>query len=55
VLEHPITPERDPSLVRPVDIPHLVGDSSKLRAATGWTPTYTLDQTLRDLIDAQAN
>ena len=28
----------DPELVRPVDVPRLVGDASKLRAATGWKP-----------------
>ena len=47
--------EPDPELVRPADIPHLVGDASKLRAATGWTPTIPLEQTLRDVVDAQAD
>jgi nucleoside-diphosphate-sugar epimerase len=32
-----------------------VGDSAKLRAATGWAPRRTLDETLRDVIDAQAD
>jgi GDP-4-dehydro-6-deoxy-D-mannose reductase len=45
----------DPSLARSGDIPHLVGDPAKLRAATGWTPAYTIDQTLRDVLDAQAD
>jgi GDP-4-dehydro-6-deoxy-D-mannose reductase len=48
-------PEPDPEFMRPADIPYLVGDASKLRAATGWAPTYVLDQTLRDLVNAQAD
>jgi len=47
--------EPDPALVRPADIPHLVGDASKLRAATGWAPTIPLERTLRDVVDAQAD
>ena len=37
------------------DIPHLVGDSTKLRRATGWAPAISLDQTLRGLVDAEAD
>jgi GDP-4-dehydro-6-deoxy-D-mannose reductase len=48
-------PEPDPEFVRPADIPMLVGDSGKLRADTGWAPTIPLDQTLRDLANAQAD
>ena len=47
--------EADASLVRPGEIAHLVGDNSKLKAATGWSPAFTLDQTLRDVVDAQAD
>jgi GDP-4-dehydro-6-deoxy-D-mannose reductase len=47
--------EPDPEFMRPADIPVLVGDSAKLRSATGWAPRIPLDQTLRDLVDAQAN
>jgi nucleoside-diphosphate-sugar epimerase len=32
-----------------------VGDSTKLRQATGWSPAITLDATLRGLVDAQAD
>ena len=49
------TPCPDPELVRRADIPHLVGDSTKLRRATGWAPAITLEQTLRELVDAQAD
>ena len=48
-------PVPDPSLVRTADIPHLVGDSAKLRKATGWSPTVPLEQTLREMVDAQAH
>ncbi len=48
-------PEPDPEFMRPADIPVLVGDSGKLRAATGWAPTLPLDRTLRDLVHAQAD
>jgi GDP-4-dehydro-6-deoxy-D-mannose reductase len=49
------SPVADPALLRPVDMPYLVGDSTKLRAATGWTPELPLDTTLADLVHAQAN
>ncbi|MEZ5373742.1 MAG: GDP-mannose 4,6-dehydratase [Microthrixaceae bacterium] len=41
----------DPDLQRPVDIPVLLGDSSKIRAATGWEPQIPLSTTLADLMD----
>jgi GDP-4-dehydro-6-deoxy-D-mannose reductase len=49
--ERPITPVPDPSLLRPVDLPVLRGDASKLTAATGWRPQIPIEQTLRDLLD----
>lgn len=48
-------PAADPALARSHDIPHLVGDSTKLRRATGWAPTFSLEQTLRGLVDAEAD
>jgi len=52
-----ITPKRevDASQVRREARPYLVGDAAKLRAATGWTPRRTLDDMLRDILDAQTN
>ncbi len=47
--------EAAPELVRPADIPYLVGDAARLRAATGWGPRVPLEQTLRDVVDAQAD
>ena len=52
-----ISPKRevDASQVRREARPYLVGDASKLRAATGWGPRRSLDDMLRDVIDAQAH
>jgi len=52
-----ITPKRevDASQVRREARPYLVGDAAKLRAATGWRPARTLDDMLRDVLDAQKN
>lgn len=48
-------PVPDPELMRAADLPHLVGDASRLRQATGWTPRFPFEQTLRDLVDAQTD
>ncbi|HXQ22334.1 MAG TPA: GDP-mannose 4,6-dehydratase [Candidatus Acidoferrales bacterium] len=37
--------------LRPVDVPTLVGSAAALRAATDWSPQFTWEQTLRDLLD----
>jgi len=44
--------EVDPALVRPVEVPMLVGDARKLRAATGWAPRLSLDSIIEDVIRA---
>jgi GDP-4-dehydro-6-deoxy-D-mannose reductase len=43
----------DPELERPVDIPVLLGDSTRIRTDTGWAPEIPLEVTLRDLLDDQ--
>jgi GDP-4-dehydro-6-deoxy-D-mannose reductase len=43
--------ETDPSLLRPSDTPLLLGDSTRLRAATGWHPEIPFEQTLDDLLN----
>ena len=48
----PISLVTDPALVRAVDAPRMVGDDSRLRATTGWTPEYSLDATLADVLEA---
>jgi GDP-4-dehydro-6-deoxy-D-mannose reductase len=46
--------EVDQSLVRPVDVPVLVGDASKLAATTGWSAEHSLDSIIEDVISATA-
>ena len=43
--------EPDPALMRPSDTPVLLGDSTKLRDATGWRPEIPFEQTLDDLLN----
>jgi GDP-4-dehydro-6-deoxy-D-mannose reductase len=50
MARHPMRLVIDAELKRPVDIPVLVGDSSKLAAATGWAPTIDLGTTLTDVL-----
>jgi GDP-4-dehydro-6-deoxy-D-mannose reductase len=40
----------DPSRLRPSDLPVLIGDPSRLRAATGFAPSGKLDRALADLL-----
>ncbi len=41
----------DPSLQRPVDVPVLRGDASRLRSTTGWSPLIDIDDTLGEVLD----
>ena len=47
----PVAIEADPSRLRPDDIPILIGDAGRLRAATGWAPAISFDRMLDDLLD----
>lgn len=40
----------DPSRLRPVDVPEIRGDSSKLHRDTGWQPKLSFEDTLRDVL-----
>jgi GDP-mannose 4,6-dehydratase len=46
-IEHAV----DPALLRPSDVTLQIPDTSKFRAATGWTPQIPVERTLRDLLD----
>lgn len=46
----PVAVDHDPALVRPGDPPYVVGDASRLRALTGWSPRIPLEQTLHDTV-----
>jgi GDP-4-dehydro-6-deoxy-D-mannose reductase len=50
-----VEPRPDPRLQRPADIPHLVGDATKLRSATGWQPSIPFETTLAEMVHAQTN
>ena len=39
------------SRLRPVDLPDLVCDSSRLRQCTNWQPGISFEQTLSDLLN----
>jgi len=41
----------DPKRLRPVDMPELRGDPSKLYADTGWKPNIPIEETLRWLLE----
>ncbi len=40
---------QDPRRFRPADVPLLVANPAKLKAATGWEPAIQMDKTLEDL------
>jgi GDPmannose 4,6-dehydratase len=42
----------DQKLLRPAEVEHLVGDSSKARARLGWCPDVTFDGLVRMMVDA---
>lgn len=43
--------EIDKNRFRPVDTPVIKADISKLRNSTGWTPQYTLKETIKDTLE----
>jgi len=47
----PITVETDPTRMRPSDVPRVICDYHRLRETTGWKPTLSFQQSLRDVLD----
>jgi GDP-4-dehydro-6-deoxy-D-mannose reductase len=45
-----IAVERDPARMRPSDAPVMMGDTPRLRQATGWEPEIPLAQSLRETL-----
>ena len=43
--------EVDPGLLRASDVTRQVPDTSKIREATGWRPTISFEQTLKDILN----
>jgi GDP-4-dehydro-6-deoxy-D-mannose reductase len=52
LTEAPVRVEPDPERMRPLDLPMVCGDAKKLREVTGWEPRITLEQTVRDTLEA---
>jgi GDPmannose 4,6-dehydratase len=44
--------EIDPSFMRPAEVEHLVGDSSKARRVLGWEPQTSFEEMIRAMVDA---
>jgi GDPmannose 4,6-dehydratase len=42
----------DPAFFRPAEVDVLLGDSGKARKVLGWKPEITLDQMIREMVDA---
>jgi GDP-4-dehydro-6-deoxy-D-mannose reductase len=51
MARHAIELVPDPSLVRPVEVPRLVGDNTRLRQATGWAPAISFEETLAAILE----
>jgi GDPmannose 4,6-dehydratase len=44
--------KQDPRFLRPAEVDHLIGDSSKARAALGWRPDMDFHSLIRMMVDA---
>jgi len=42
----------DPKLFRPAEVDVLLGNASKARAKLGWAPEVTLEEMIREMVDA---
>jgi GDP-4-dehydro-6-deoxy-D-mannose reductase len=47
----PVQVREVPERVRPVDIPILYGTYERLRQRTGWEPRFSIERSLRDVLD----
>ena len=43
--------ETDPARLRPIDADLQIPDTTKFKKATGWSPEYTFEQTMSDLLN----
>lgn len=48
----PVSIEVDETRLRPLDVPCVIGDNTKLRQDTGWQPTIDIEQSLADIVNA---
>ncbi len=42
----------DPSLIRPAEVDHLIGDAAKAKAVLGWEPSVDFRQLIAMMVDA---
>ena len=42
----------DTALLRPAEVDHLIGDSSKAKRALGWEPSVNFEQRVAMMVDA---
>jgi GDPmannose 4,6-dehydratase len=42
----------DPKLIRPAEVEHLIGDSTKARSELGWTPSVDFNGLIKMMVDA---
>ena len=42
---------QNPKFLRPEELPYLKGDSTKIRTELGWTPTYTFESMMDEMIE----
>lgn len=49
-----VTYKVDPALVRPSDIPEIIGDASRIRSELGWQPAISIEQTIADVVSSRS-
>jgi GDPmannose 4,6-dehydratase len=42
----------DPAYFRPTEVDLLIGDNTKAKTKLGWTPKYTLDMLVKEMMEA---
>jgi len=42
----------DPKYFRPTEVELLIGDATKAKNELGWTPTFTVDELVKDMVQA---
>lgn len=47
--------ETDPAKLRPIDVPIIEADTSKLQESTGWKPEISLSQTIQETLEYYRN
>jgi GDPmannose 4,6-dehydratase len=44
--------ETDPSMLRPAEVEHLIGDATKAKQLLGWAPEVSFEELIRMMVDA---